>query len=197
MHLALRAAVARGDELYEDGKLTEQTGAQLIDGFALSRDLDRAIAYAQRVNDNFRQTGALGYASTYTLQQALLMLERGDPAETVLPLIEEATNYTSPYDAISVAYAHACRAILAVRAGDLRAATRLADESLRVVDGTHQLWQRADIRLWLSEVPRASGDEALERRLLLEAAEMYARKEIRSYDAEINARLAELEGEQT
>ena len=104
-----------GTSCTQAGKLTEQTGAQLIDGFALSRDLDGAIAYAQRVNDNFRRTGALGYASTYTLQQALLMLERGDSTETVLPLIEEAESYTSPYDAISVAYASACRAILALR----------------------------------------------------------------------------------
>jgi hypothetical protein len=44
-------------------------------------------------------------------------------------------------------------------------------------------------------VPRATGDLALERRLLREAAEMYARKEIRSYDAEIAARLAELEAD--
>jgi class 3 adenylate cyclase len=196
MHEALRAAVARGDELYEAGKLAEQTGAQLIDGFAMSRDLDSAISYAQRVNDNFRQTGALGYAATYTLQQVLLMLERGDSAGTVLPLIEEAASYTSPYDAISVAYTSACRAILAVRTGDHVSATRLAAESLRVVDETHQLWQRADLRFWLSEVPRASGDEVLERRMLEEASAMYERKEIRSYDAEIGARLAELAVEQ-
>ena len=196
MHEALRAAVARGDELYEAGKLAEQAGAQLIDGFAMSRDLDSAISYAQRVNDNFRQTGALGYAATYTLQQVLLMLERGDSAETVLPLIEEASSYTSPYDAISVAYTSACRAILAIRAGDHVAATRLVAESLRVVDETHQLWQRADLRLWLSEVPRTSGDEVLERRMLEEASAMYERKEIRSYDAEIGARLAELAVEQ-
>jgi hypothetical protein len=42
-------------------------------------------------------------------------------------------------------------------------------------------------------VARAAGDVTLEGRLLHEAAEMYARKEIRSYDAEIQARLAELD----
>ena len=77
------------------------------------------------------------------------------------------------------------------------AATRLAEESLRVVDGTHQLWQRADLRLWLSAVPRANGDQVLERRMLEEASAMYERKEIRSYDAEISGRLAELDGEQS
>ena len=46
-------------------------------------------------------------------------------------------------------------------------------------------------------VPRAAGDVELERRMLLEAARMYARKEIRSYDAEIAARLAELDEERS
>lgn len=65
-----------------------------------------------------------------------------------------------------------------------------------MVDGTHQLWQRADIRLWLSEVPRANGDRVLERQMLEEASAMYERKEIRSYDAEIGRRLADLQEEE-
>ena len=152
MHEALRAAVARGDELYEAGKLTEQPGAQLIDGFAMSRDLDSAISYAQRVNDNFRQTVRSGTRRPTPCNRPADARARRLHRD-VLPLIEEAASYTSPYDAISVAYAGACRAILALRAGDTWRRQRLADESLRVVDGTHRLWQRADLRLWLSEVP--------------------------------------------
>ncbi len=192
MHKAIGAAVARGEELFAAGKITDPTGPNLIHGFEMSRDLDGAIAYAQRVNDHFRQSGALAYASTYILQQALLMLERGDSSETVVPLVNEAEACTSPYDAISVSYAGACRAVLALRSGDHDQAERLAEEALRVVDQTHQTWQRADLRRWLSAVPRATGDQSLERRMLVEAEAMYARKEIRSYDPEIQRRLDKL-----
>ena len=61
-----------------------------------------------------------------------------------------------------------------------------------MVDRTQQMWQRADLRRWLSVVPRATGDRVLERQMLVDAAEMYAHQEIRSYDAEIGGRLAEL-----
>jgi hypothetical protein len=173
--------------------VSETTHPFLIDAFTLNRDLDGAIAYAQRVNDDLRRSGAFIFASTYILWQALLMLERGDSSETVLPLLEEAASHTSPYDAISVALLAACRATLAVRARELDHANELTDEALGVVDRTHELWHQADLRRLLSVVPRATGDVALERRMLLEAAERYARKEIRSYDPEIAARLAELD----
>lgn len=110
----------------------------------------------------------------------------------MVPLVDEAEGCTSPYDAISVASGRACRAILALRSGDHERAQRLAQESLRVADRTHETWQQADLRRWLSVVPRATGDQVLERQMLEEAAAMYARKEIRSYDHEIGARLDEL-----
>jgi len=47
--------------------------------------------------------------------------------------------------------------------------------------------------LHLANPERASGDQVLERRMLEEAAVIYERKEIRSYDVEIGARLAELD----
>jgi hypothetical protein len=165
----------------------------LIDAFALTRDLDGAIEYTERVNDGFRRSGALGNASTYILRQALLMLERGDSPEIVLPLVEEAEGYTSPYDVTSVYFLAACRAILAGRADDADRANELVDEVLRAVDQTHELWTQADLRRLLSEVPRRTADVDLERRLLREAGEMYARKEIRSYDLEIQRRLDELD----
>jgi len=190
---ALRSAVTRGDELYAAGKLTHRTESNLIHGFEMSRDLDGAIAYAQRLNDELRRSGELATASTYTLQQAFLMLERGDSSEAVVPLVDQGESWTSPYDAISVSYRAACRAVLALRSGDMDRARLLAEEALRVVDRTQQEWQRADVRRWLSVVPRATGDRELERRMLLEAAEIYARKEIRSYEPEIRRRLAELD----
>jgi class 3 adenylate cyclase len=190
---ALARAVALGEELHAAGKVSEPTHAFLIDALTLGRDLDGAVAYAQRVNEGLRRSGSHAQASTCILLQTLLMLERGDPSETVLPLIEEATGYTSPYDAISVSLLAACRAILAARVGDLGRSAELAAEALHVADATDELSRQADLRRWLGGVARASGDRDTERRLLLEAARMYARKEIRSYVAEIDARLAELE----
>jgi hypothetical protein len=189
----IAAAVARGEELYAAGKVSGPTGGLLIEAFQLNRDLHGANAYAQRVNDEFRRSGAFAMLSTYALLQAIFMLERGDPSEVVLPLVEEAASHTSPYDAASVSDLAACRAILAVRCGDLDRADELADEALTVVDRTHELWHQADMRRWLSVVPRATGDRDRERRMLREAQQMYARKEIRSYDPEIAARLAELD----
>jgi hypothetical protein len=188
----IAAAAARAEELHAAGKVSHATMPLLVEAYAMNRDVDGAIVYEQRVNDLFRVDGAIANASTYILQQTLLMLEQGDSAQVVTPLVDEGVRYTSPYDALSIALGAACRAILCLRAGDRTGATRLAEESLRKVDQTHQVWQRADLRRALSEVPRTTGDVELERRLLREATEMYARKEIRSYDAEITARLAEL-----
>jgi class 3 adenylate cyclase len=190
---AIAAAVARGEELHAAGKVHDATGPFLIEVFALARDLDGAIAYAQRVNDGLWDSGAFGIASTYGLQQAMLMLERGDPSAAVLPLVERAARHTSPYDTASVSLLSACRAVLAAQAGDHVGAARLVDEALRVSDATDELWSQADLRRRSSVVARARGDSDWERRLLLEAQERYRRKEIRSYDPEISARLAELD----
>ncbi|MDQ1636395.1 MAG: hypothetical protein QOJ32_3204, partial [Frankiaceae bacterium] len=185
-------AAALCDDLYAARAISYPTLPLLVEAYAMDRDTDGAIAYSQRVNDAFRRSGNLGHASTYILAQVLLMLERGDGTETVLPLVEEAASYTSPYDGLSVAYLAACRAILAARSGDLEESHELAAEALRAADATHEVWHRADLRRWLSVIPRTTREAELERRLLLEAGEMYARKEIRSYDAEIQARLIEL-----
>jgi hypothetical protein len=185
-------AAALCDDLYAARAISYPTLPLLVEAYAMDRDTDGAIAYSQRVNDAFRRSGNLGHASTYILAQVLLMLERGDATETVLALVEEAASYTSPYDGLSVAYLAACRAILAARSGDLEESHELAAEALRAADATHEVWHRADLRRWLSVIPRTTREAELERRLLLEAGEMYARKEIRSYDAEIQARLIEL-----
>jgi class 3 adenylate cyclase len=189
----IAAASARGEELYAAGVVREPTAPLLADAYTMNRDINGAIDYLHRVNQGFRRTGHLGYASTYIVMEALLMLERGDLDDAVVRLTEEAASYTSPSDVISLAYLAACRAILAARSGDLARSVGLAADSLSHADATDQLWNRADLRRSLSAVARAAGDVTLEGRLLREAAEMYARKEIRSYDAEIEARLAELD----
>jgi class 3 adenylate cyclase/tetratricopeptide (TPR) repeat protein len=193
----IAAASARGEELYAAGVVLEPTSPLLADAYMMNHDIDGAIEYLQRVNEGFRRSGDAGHASTYILLQALHMLDRGDPSESVAPLVEEGATYTSPYDCISVAYLAACRAILAERSGDHERSAELTAEALAAADATDEVWHRADLRLSLSVVPRTAGDRAHERRMLQEAQEMYRRKEIRSYDAEINRRLEQLGREAT
>jgi predicted ATPase/class 3 adenylate cyclase len=187
---------ARAEELHTAGVLSDPTLPLLADAFVMNHDLDGAVDYLRRINDGFRELGALGYASTYILIQALLMLERGDATDRVVPLVDEAAAYTSPSDRLSVAYLAACRAVLTARCGELEKAGELLAEALRVADATDEVWHRADLRRSLTVVPRATADREMERRLLQEALAMYTRKEIRSYDAEIGARLAELDEQQ-
>jgi ATP/maltotriose-dependent transcriptional regulator MalT len=96
-----------------------------------------------------------------------------------------------------VALLAGCRAILALRRQEPPRAVGLTDEALRAIDGTHSVWLRADLRRWLSEVPRSLGDARREREMLVEARELYHRKEICSYDMEIGARLAEVDDERS
>ena len=180
-------------QLHAEGELPDPTLSILVTVHEMNHDRDLAVSYAQEVNDGFRRAGDTGFASTTILHQAMLMLRRGDPTEDVLPLVEEGSRYTSPYDALSVAFEAACRALLALRDGDPDTAVALAHEALAVIDRTQQAWQGADLRRWLAPVARGIGDASLERRMLREAAQMYARKEIRSYEAEIGHRLTELD----
>jgi class 3 adenylate cyclase len=190
---AIRSAVTRGSELHAAGKITEPTAPDLIEAFMMAGDLDGAIDYAERVNEAYRRSGGFGYASTYTLQQALLMLERGDSVETVAALVDQAESWTSPYDAVSVAFLAACRALLALRSGDHDQATQLAEAAMRPLDHTQEDWIKAHLQRWLSVIPRAVGDSELERRMLLQAQQTYERKEVSSYDVELRRRLAELD----
>jgi hypothetical protein len=186
------ATEARARALTESGQISAEPQAWYADVYAMNRDLDGAIAYSEGVVEFLRGSGALGTASTYALVQAMYRLERGDPPAAVLPLVHEAEPTISPHDAWSVSLRAACHAILAARTADHDAAHRLAEEALRVADRTQDAWAQADLRRWLSEVPRTTGDIAFERRILQEAGELYRRKEIRSYHAEIDARLTEL-----
>lgn len=194
---AIAAAVARTTELEAAGTDVGDAAGFLSDAFAVLRDLDAAIDCAQRSNDDLRAAGDTGHASTSILRQAMLMLERRDAPASVIALIDEAAAHTSPYDAESVALLAGCRAVLALRRQEPQRAVELADQALRAIDGTHAVWLRADLRRWLSEVPRALGDARREREMLVEARELYHRKEIRSYDTEIGARLAELDDERS
>jgi hypothetical protein len=193
----IAAAVTRGEELYAAGVVFQPTSPLLAEAYAMNHDVDGAIGYLQRVNEGFRRSGDVGHASTYILMQARYMLDRGDPSDSVAPLVEEAAAYTSPYDRISVAYLATCRAILAARSGELERSAELAAEAVEAADRTDETWHAADIRMSLTAVARASGDQAVEHRMLQEAAQLYRSKEIHSYDAKIDARLAELGGQES
>jgi len=54
------------------------------------------------------------------------------------------------------------------------------------------LWLQADIRRRVSEVARARGDVEEERRLLTYALELYTAEQIVTWNAQVQARLAEL-----
>ena len=175
------------------GSLTEGELFLLIDMYSLARDLDSAIAVAERVNAGFLRQGDTGHASTYLLFQAALMLERGDALDAIVSLIDEAAGYTSQYDALSVAYLAGTRSIVASRLGDTASAVALGEEALRVVDSTDQAWQRADLRRLLFEAFVAHGETERARGLLEEARTLYDGKEITAYDAELAALLGQVE----
>jgi tetratricopeptide (TPR) repeat protein len=189
----IAAAVARTEQLRAEGTDVGDAWGFLSEAYQLLGDLDLAIDYAERSIDGLRAVGDTGHASSSILVRALLMLERRDAPETVLPLIDEAASHTSPHDADSVSLLAACRAILALRAHDYAGAAELADHSMRVIDGTNEVSSRADLRRWLSELPRATGDVVAERDMLLEALELYHQKGIWSFDPEIRGRLEDLD----
>ncbi|MEP6817865.1 MAG: adenylate/guanylate cyclase domain-containing protein [Marmoricola sp.] len=123
-----------------------------------------------------RESGYFAILSTLAVWRCALLLEHGDPDDEAGAVLEEAARHTSAYDAMSVSLVATCRAVLASRAGDHERAQAEMTASLAAVDSTDQLVQRADARRWLSEVARRGDDVDGERRLLLEALDLYRRK---------------------
>jgi class 3 adenylate cyclase len=139
-----------------------------------------------------RNSGDFSYGSTYLAWQALVELELGTDLATVEAMVDEADEWTSRYDVMSVSFVAAARAVLAARSGDLVTAAEQARAAVETVDTGDQTWQRADVRRWVSEVAQARSDVGEERRLLTEALELYAAKEIVTWNAQVQARLDEL-----
>jgi len=54
--------------------------------------------------------------------------------------------------------------------------TAWASQTLTTIDASDAVSQQAGIRRWLSEVPQLRGDIALQRRLLVEARDLYRAK---------------------
>jgi len=87
--------------------------------------------------------------------------------------VDESAAVTSPYDTMSVGLVETDRAVLAARDGDHAEAAARSANALAAIDAGDQICQQADISRWLSEVPRRRGDVAEQRRLLVEARNLY------------------------
>ena len=140
----------------------------------------------------FRERGDLSHGSTYLALQACLLLEQHRETGVALDLVEEAEEWTSPHDLLTVALVAAARSVLASRAGQHDVAADLATRAVDMVDRTEHTLQQADVRRWIGEAARNRGDQQAERRLLVEALERYRVKEMTHYVAEVERRLAEL-----
>ena len=66
--------------------------------------------------------------------------------------------------------------LLASRDGDHAQEAARASKALTAIDATDQICLQADIRRWLSEVPRRRGDVPEQRRMLAEARDLYRAK---------------------
>jgi len=108
--------------------------------------------------------------------KAALLLEQGHSDDEVRRVVDDAAAVTSPFDTMSVGLVETDLAVLAARDGDHEEAEARALKALAAIDAGDQICQQADIRRWLSEVPRRRGDVAEQRRLLVEARDLYRAK---------------------
>ena len=134
------------------------------------------------------------HASTYLAWVACLRLERGDrDLSEISAALEEVERLASAYDVTSLAFTAAGRAVVASRRNADEQALALANSAIATIDRGSEPWAQADIRRWVSEVPRAMGDGQLERAWLIEALTRYDIKGITTWRAEIARRLEDLE----
>jgi class 3 adenylate cyclase len=156
---ALAAMAQRSAQVHRACGEVEEALVSLTDGIEAARD-----------------GGALTYVSTMLGWKVVLLLEQGLHDDEARQVIEEAANLTSPYDIASLTMVETGRAILAARDGDHGDAAERASIALALVDATDDICQQASIRRWLSEVPLRRGDAAEQRRLLVEARDLYRAK---------------------
>jgi class 3 adenylate cyclase/tetratricopeptide (TPR) repeat protein len=139
-------------------------------------DVEGALVSFTDGIDAARDGGALANVSTLLAGKAVLLLEQGLHDDEARLVIEEAANLTSPYDIASLTLVETGRAILAARAGDHGDAAERASKALALIDTTDEVCEQASMRRWLSEVPRRRGDAAEQRRMLVEARDLYRAK---------------------
>ena len=139
-------------------------------------DLDETLRIFTEAIEVMREHGDLSLASTMLGWKAALLLEQGCHDDQARQVLEEAAAVTSPYDNASVGFVETCQAVLAARNGDHEQAAARASMALTTIDASDAIIQQADIRRWLSDVPRLRGEVAQQRRLLAEARDLYRAK---------------------
>ena len=132
------------------------------------RNYDQAIEVARNLGQLAMASGMLGW-------KAALLLEQGGRDDQARQLLTEAAAVT-PYDINSIALVETCHAVLAARDGNHAQEAARASKALTAIDATDQICLQADIRRWLSEVPRRRGDVPEQRRMLAEARDLYRAK---------------------
>ena len=157
-------------------------------------DLAEAIRTYTEGIEGLRNGGDLSYASTMLGMKAALLLEQGHHDDEARRVVEEAAAVTSSYDRASVAYVETCRAVLAARDGDHAQASARALKALEAIDATDQISAQADVRRWLSEVPGRRGDVIEQRRLLVQARDLYRAKGHQPLTAATEQLLSQLPG---
>ena len=123
-----------------------------------------------------------------------LLLAQGGCNDQARQVLTEAAAVTSPYDIIPSALVEACHAVLAARDGNHAQAAARASKSLAAIDATDEISPQADIRQWLSEMPRRRGDVPEQRRLLAEAQDLYRAKDHLPHLAATEQLLAQVTG---
>jgi class 3 adenylate cyclase/tetratricopeptide (TPR) repeat protein len=136
-------------------------------------DLEEALRILTEGIEVTRECGDLSHASTMLGWKAALLLEQGDHDDQARQVLEEAAAVTSPYDNSSVGLVQTCQAVLAARNGDPLEAEAWVSKALTTIDASDAISDQADIRRWLSEVPRLRGEVAQQRHLLVEARNLY------------------------
>lgn len=175
------------------GTAAETWGASGF-GYYFLGDLHEAGRRYRRMIEDQRAGGDLSHASTTIGLLAMTELECGADTGVVRALLDEGRASTSRHDVVSVALNACVEAVLLAREGDLDRAAERAREAVRAIDEGSQIWQEADIRLWVSEVFRRIGDHEMEHRLLEEALERYERKHLRPLATRCRALLEALPG---
>ena len=157
-------------------------------------NLEEACRCYDQAIEAARSLGNISVVSTMLGWKVALLLAQGGCNDQTRQVLTEAAAVTSPYDITSVALVEACHAVLAARDGNHAQAAARASKALAAIDATDEMSSQADIRRWLSEVPRRRGAVPEQRRLLAEAQDLYRAKDHLPHLAATEQLLAQVTG---
>ncbi len=160
--------------------------------YQLSGDLTGAIRCFEETIRVMLAAGDSSHASTQLAWTALFKLERGDPVDEAQVMVQDADTHTSPYDVMSLAMVAAGRGLIAARHGDHATATNHLDEAIQLVDTSDQVWHQAELRRLAGFAAELAGNHDDARRLLTDARDRYASKEIVTWTRWCDERLEQL-----